>query len=350
MTKKSTSNRFSKRLIDWHLKHGRHDLPWQRRQTAYRVWISEIMLQQTQVTTVIPYYQRFMQRFPSLKQLALASQDDVLAHWSGLGYYARARHLHKTAQIIHTNHHGRFPNCLETLQTFPGIGRSTAGAILSFAFKAPTPICDGNVKRVLARYFAVDLPKQTTAAMKHFWDLAIYHTPVEDTALYNQAIMDLGATLCTRTKPNCLACPLQTGCKAHHQGNPTHYPVSTKKKQKPTRHTKMLVIKSGEHILLEKRPQTGIWAGLWSFIESEHLPTKHGLHDALNHEADSIHPLSLITHEFTHFKLIIEPVLIHTTQKTSANINHQWHRLSDIGSLGTPSVLLKILNNLKEMR
>lgn len=348
MTKNLKSRRFSKRLIQWHLTHGRHNLPWQKRQTAYRVWISEIMLQQTQVTTVIPYFQRFMKRFPSLKKLALASQDDVLAHWSGLGYYARARNLHKTAQIIHRDYHGKFPNCVDTLQTLPGIGRSTAGAVLSFAYQTYAPICDGNVKRVLARYFAVDMPKQTTAAINYFWELAISLTPESETALYNQAIMDLGATLCSRTKPTCPACPLHKDCKAYLQGHPTHYPVSKKKQKKPTRHTKMLIIRSNDHhLLLEKRPQTGIWAGLWSFIESESIPTKAWLSKKLNKKPLEVLPLPLVPHEFTHFKLIIEPILIQSQMSEPNEDNLKWHALSNISSLGTPSVLSKIIEQIE---
>lgn len=342
------SNQFSNQLIRWHLRHGRHDLPWQRQQSAYRIWISEIMLQQTQVVTVIDYFQRFIRRFPSLRQLAQASQDEVLAHWSGLGYYARARNLHKAAQRICQDHSGRFPKKLETLISLPGIGRSTAGAILSFAFNAPTAICDGNVKRVLARFFAIDTPKQSTKAIKHFWQLAEQLTPTSETALYNQAIMDLGATVCTRTKPQCTRCPLQADCQAYQAGNPTAYPVSLKRQTKPVRSITMLLIQANNgQILLEKRPQSGIWAGLWSLIESSNTPTAAWLNTQFGNKLQShtVHPP--IPHEFTHFKLIMHPLHISLDQPMSTQLSNnptQWYDFHKISSLGVPSALKKIIH------
>lgn len=341
-------NQFSNQLIRWHLRHGRHDLPWQRQRSAYRIWISEIMLQQTQVVTVIDYFQRFIRRFPSLKQLAQASQDEVLAHWSGLGYYARARNLHKAAQHIYQDHNGRFPKKLEMLITLPGIGRSTAGAILSFAFNAPTAICDGNVKRVLARFFAIDTPKQSSKAIKHFWQLAEQLTPTSKTALYNQAIMDLGATVCTRTKPQCTQCPLQADCQAYQAGNPTAYPVSPKRQTKPTRSITMLLIQANNgQILLEKRPQSGIWAGLWSFIESSNTPTTAWLNTQFGNKMQSHTVHSPIPHEFTHFKLMMHPLHIFLEQPMLTQLSNnptQWYDFSQINSLGVPSALKKIIH------
>ena len=303
---------FSKKLIAWYKKHGRFDLPWQKNQSAYRVWISEIMLQQTQVTTVIPYYECFMKRFPSIKQLALADEDSVLTHWSGLGYYARARNLHKTAKIIHEQHHGRFPQSVEALEALPGIGKSTAGAILSFAFCLPTTICDGNVKRVLARCFAIDKPKQTTEATKIFWALSTKLTPQKNTHLYNQAIMDLGATLCTRTKPRCNECPFEKNCEAHKLSEETKFPVSKKKKANPTKHIHMLIFqnKKGE-LLLEKRPPVGIWGSLWSFPECEiDIDINSWVKKAFGLKITKQKELNLILHKFSHFNLKIRPLLL----------------------------------------
>jgi len=254
-------------LLAWFDTHGRHDLPWQHPRTPYRVWISEIMLQQTQVSTVVPYFERFLQRFPDVHSLAAAAQDDVLALWSGLGYYARARNLHRAAQHIVERHDGKFPTTLEAWLALPGIGRSTAGAILAQAFEQRQPILDGNVRRVLARYHAIDGWPGDRAVQDQLWKRAEAATPHRRIADYTQAIMDLGATVCTRT-PRCNQCPLSTGCGAHRLGRTADFPGRRPRKTLPVRLTAMLVLRDENgRILLVRRPPTGIWGGLWSLPE-----------------------------------------------------------------------------------
>jgi len=267
------SRLFAKRIIDWADQHGRHDLPWQKTPDRYRVWISEIMLQQTQVKTVIPYYERFMRSFPNVLILATSPEDFVLEHWSGLGYYARARNLHKAAEIIALEHKGELPDTLDALMALPGIGRSTAGAILSLADNQPTAILDGNVKRVLARYAGIDGYPGKSAVLKELWALTESLTPVKNTARYNQAMMDMGATLCTRSRPGCGQCPLSSACVAYREGKPENYPGKKPRKVLPVKHVAMMILrnKNGQ-VLLEQRPPSGIWGGLWSLPE---FPSVH---------------------------------------------------------------------------
>ncbi len=262
-----TPRQFSAALLDWYDHHGRRDLPWQSEPTPYRVWVSEIMLQQTQVSTVIPYYRRFMQSFPDVAALAAAGQDQVLHHWSGLGYYARARHLHAAAQRV-VQSGGAFPDTLEAVMALPGVGRSTAGAILALACAQRHPILDGNVKRVLARFHAVDgWPGQATV-QKRLWQLAEMYTPHARVAHYTQAIMDLGATLCTRGRPDCGQCPVRSGCAAHGSSRQADYPAPRPARILPVRTVTMLLLgNQASELLLERRPPTGIWGGLWSFPE-----------------------------------------------------------------------------------
>lgn len=324
---------FSKKLLKWYELYGRHDLPWQKNQTHYRVWISEIMLQQTQVSTVIPYYERFMTRFPSVSALAKAPEDEVLSHWSGLGYYARARNLHKTAKIIVSDHKGKFPTTVEGMITLPGIGQSTAGAIISFAQQEKAVILDGNVKRVLSRYFAVDAPK------KDLWPLATELTPSKNAHHYNQAIMDLGATLCTRTKPRCQDCPFIQTCAGYQTGNPTTYPVKidkTAQKKRPTKKVNLLIIQNAKkEILLLKRPSKGIWGGLWSFPENSY--------DEIDYT--TIKTLEKITHQFTHFTLIITPIICKTREKIRED-NVFWYTLGEKLPGGIAAPVAKILETL----
>ncbi len=257
-------------VLDWFDRNGRKDLPWQQDPTPYRVWVSEIMLQQTQVATVVPYYLRFMARFPSLQALADAPQDEVLEHWSGLGYYARARNLHAAARILRDHHDHSFPRDVERLQALPGIGRSTAGAILSLSRGQRHPILDGNVKRVLARCFAVAGWPGRSAVANRLWELAEQHTPQERVGAYNQAMMDLGATVCTRGAPRCDACPLASACSARAEGNPALYPGRKPRRAIPVRSTHLLLLRcAGGGLLLEHRPPSGIWGGLWSLPQCE---------------------------------------------------------------------------------
>jgi len=268
MTGEAPIPAFDHKVLQWFDAHGRKDLPWQRDATPYRVWVSEIMLQQTQVATVIPYYQRFMARFPDVVSLADAPVDDVLHLWSGLGYYARARNLHKAAQQVRDAHAGRFPQDLDAVTALPGVGRSTAGAVLSLALGRHHAILDGNVKRVLARCFAVAGWPGRAAVLTRLWALTERLTPAARVRDYNQAMMDLGATVCTRGRPACDACPLAADCRARAQGNPQAYPGSKPRKALPVRQVRMLLLRDpAGRVLLEQRPPSGVWGGLWGLPE-----------------------------------------------------------------------------------
>jgi len=353
-TEKAPANQFSERLLNWFDLYGRKDLPWQQNKTPYRVWVSEIMLQQTQVSSVIGYYQGFMSRFPRLEILANAEQDEVLHHWAGLGYYARARNLLKSAKIIQHELNGCFPNTLDKMIALPGIGRSTAGAILSIAFNQRVAILDGNVKRVLCRYRAIPTwpgDKQTEDAL---WQLADTLTPSERVSDYTQAIMDLGATLCRRSKPNCLNCPLASDCQALAQDLQNALPVSRPKKNIPLKHTWMVHIESDDgYILLEKRPPSGIWGGLYSLPE---LDSKLALSSIAGHcserfgsHCNTATEQTSFIHTFSHYKLNIKPVTLRTTtppRQIRNNDNYRWIRRAKIKELGMPSPVFKYLQQM----
>ena len=251
----------SRRLVRWQARHGRHGLPWQRTRDPYRIWLSEVMLQQTQVATVIPYYRRFLARFPDVKALAAAELDDVLALWSGLGYYARARNLHAAAQAVVEAHGGRFPRTRETLESLPGLGRSTAAAIAVFAFGRREAILDGNVKRVLARHFAVRGFPGDKRVETRLWMLAESQLPAKNVEAYTQALMDLGAGVCTRTRPACSKCPLKETCKSYARGKAEAYPEPRPRRDRPLRSTSMLLLLREGEVLLEKRPPAGVQSG-----------------------------------------------------------------------------------------
>lgn len=339
---------FSNVLLKWYQKHGRHDLPWQQNPTPYRIWISEIMLQQTQVATVIPYYQRFMRRFPHLKSLAAAQEDEVLSHWSGLGYYARARNLHAAAKIIQEKYHGQFPDTIEKIGELPGIGLSTAGAIVSFAFKKRAVILDGNVKRVLARYFAIPDALNEKNTTELLWRHATQLTPTKNVHHYNQAIMDLGATLCTRTKPRCSACPLSSHCLAYQHHQPEQFPVKIAKKIRPIKKIHFLIIQNRDQaILLLKRPSSGIWGGLWGFPECEFNASWKQYQ---KFKLILLNTLPKITHQFTHFTLEIFPLYLqlqnnHSLKMLDSN-THIWYKHTDAFPGGAPTPVMKILNML----
>jgi A/G-specific adenine glycosylase len=302
---------FSDRVLEWYAQHGRKDLPWQSQPTPYRVWVSEIMLQQTQVRTVIPYFLRFMQAFPDVETLAQAEQDHVLHYWSGLGYYARGRNLHAAAQQVLDQHQGCFPEVFDAVVALPGVGRSTAAAILSLACGQSHPILDGNVKRVLARYHAVAGWPGQAGVQRQLWTLAEQHTPAQATAVYTQAIMDLGATVCTRARPQCGNCPLRAGCMAHAAGRQSDYPSPRPRKTMPVRAVWMLLLCNEEGaVLLEKRPPAGIWGGLWSFPELT-VGVVPGIWcpDKLGITAGEIDRWPVMRHTFSHFHLDITPVL-----------------------------------------
>ena len=339
---------FAHRVLSWFDEHGRKNLPWQQDKTPYRVWISEIMLQQTQVTTVIPYYHKFMTSFPSVEALAAAPQDDVLAHWSGLGYYARARNMHKAAQKLVAEYDGEFPQTLEGICELPGIGRSTGAAILSIANGAQTAILDGNVKRVLARFHAVPVwpgERHTEAAM---WELADTYMPASRCGDYTQAMMDLGATLCTRSKPQCLLCPLQEDCLARMSPDPTAYPVrKLKKAAKPEKSIQLLVVcNPQQELLLEKRPQTGIWGGLWSLPElaTEEPIVMHAEQRFLT-QVQSVTPLAAFRHTFSHYHLDITPsrVDIGDVAGVMEANKYQWFSLDEALEMGIPAPVRSIL-------
>lgn len=343
---------FADKVLKWFDHSGRTHLPWQQNPTPYRVWISEIMLQQTQVTTVIPYYQRFMQSFPDIQSLADASSDAVLKHWEGLGYYTRARNLHKAAQLIREQQAGEFPTTLAAVEALPGIGRSTAGAILSLACNQTHPILDGNVKRVLARYHAVEGYPGQTAVQKQLWAYAELHVPKERNAAYTQAMMDLGATLCTRSKPSCLLCPIQSDCQAFKQGNPEAYPTPRPAKELPEKQAVALLLRNGKgEVALEKRPTTGIWGGLWSFPE---YPDQSSALASVTAEPVAIATLPLLTHSFSHFTLHLTPLLVDVqdlntaTHRVMDRDSWLWYKAGTEFSGGLSSAAQRLLKNLTE--
>ncbi|MCP4877112.1 MAG: A/G-specific adenine glycosylase [Gammaproteobacteria bacterium] len=337
-------------VLTWFRRYGRQDLPWQQ-QDAYRVWLSEIMLQQTQVGTVIPYYQDFLKRFPNIRQLADASIDDVLQHWQGLGYYARARNLHKAAGLIRDTHKGRFPSSMEELQQLPGIGRSTAGAILSFAFGQHWPILDGNVKRVLARCFRVPGWYGRSETMKQLWYLAESITPAQDTADFNQAMMDIGAMVCLKSKPKCEACPLKDMCASYRHHSQADYPQKKPKRAKPHKHTLMLLHRHAETILLWRRPPSGIWGGLWSLPEVD-VETAIELWQqsflSITQAPVSIQQ-NIIHHQFTHYSLDISLAIVELEtlpEKISDSDNYAWVEIDALASHGLPTPVRKLLSSL----
>lgn len=358
---------FAPRLIAWQRTHGRHDLPWQCSRDPYRVWLSEIMLQQTQVSTVIPYYTRFLARFPDVRALAAASSDEVMALWSGLGYYTRARNLHRCAQVVVDEHGAQFPRTVDELAALPGIGRSTAAAIAAFSFGVRSPILDGNVKRVLARIFGIEGFPGDKRVEAQMWELAESllpgtqapepHAPVEPIVSYTQGLMDLGATLCVRGRPDCARCPFAHDCVANRTGRQRELPAARPKKTIPTRRTMMLVLRHGDAVLLEKRPPTGIWGGLWSLPEA---PDAHGLAlraAQLGGDAVQLAPLAPLSHTFTHFRLEIELRLAEITAPFGtpgafaplavADGDTAWVPLDAIDSYGLPAPVRKLLGALE---
>jgi A/G-specific adenine glycosylase len=339
------------RLLAWHATSGRHDLPWQQDRSAYRVWVSEIMLQQTQVATVIPYFERFMQRFPDARSLADAPPDEVLHLWTGLGYYARARNLHRAAQLIRDRHQGRFPETLEAVLELPGVGRSTAGAILAISSGARHSILDGNVKRVLARYYAVDGAPDESATLETLWRLAGENTPETNVATYTQAVMDLGATVCTRGKPRCDVCPLAADCRARIEARQGELPAPKRKRAVRKRKTAvMLVARRESEVLLVQRPPSGIWGGLWCLPEFEHRDA------AAMYAANSLAsatlvraPLPDIEHSFTHFDLVITPVVADCHGDACVNEgNTLWYDLTRPARVGLPAPIKTLLGTLSE--
>ncbi len=347
-----TPAQFQRAVLGWYDQHGRKDLPWQQQISPYRVWVSEIMLQQTQVQTVIPYFERFMQRFPSVEALANADIDDVLHHWTGLGYYARARNLHKAANLLVQEFGGKFPDAVETLTTLPGIGRSTAGAIASISMDVRAPILDGNVKRVLARFYAVPGWPGERAVEQALWQHAERLTPSKRLRDYTQVMMDLGATVCTRSKPACERCPLQRACVASAQGTTGDFPGRKARRSLPVRQTWMLLLENADgQLLLEQRPPAGLWGGLWcppQLDQPDQLP--QALRQ-LSLRGGNARSLPAFRHTFSHFHLDIQPLHIRTRAAGVADAsNGRWVNPAAPGRLGLAAPVKKLLLHFTEGR
>lgn len=339
---------FASRLIAWQKERGRHDLPWQRTRDPYRIWLSEIMLQQTQVATVVPYYRRFVAEFPDVARLAAAPVERVLALWSGLGYYRRAHLLHAAAKAIVETHGGAFPRAIEAIAKLPGIGRSTAAAIAAFAFGARTAILDGNVKRVLARHAGIEGFPGEAKVERALWRRAEALLPDRDIEAYTQALMDLGATVCLRRAPRCNACPVAHDCVARRAGRIDRLPAPRPRKDLPQRAVSVLLLERHDEVLLEKRPATGIWAGLWS------LPELAPGADAVAHcqarfgaEISLASPLPAIEHGFTHFRLTLhpQPCVVRGWPRRAEEPGLLWMPLAEVGGAALPAPIKKLLRN-----
>lgn len=358
---------FSDAILTWYDLYGRKHLPWQQEKTAYKVWLSEIMLQQTQVTTVIPYFERFIQRFPKVEELAKAELDEVLHLWTGLGYYARARNLHKTAIRLCEFYQGQFPTEIDELIALPGIGRSTAGAILSFAFKKHHPILDGNVKRTLTRHFAIEGWPQKKEIEKKLWQLATDNTPAVGVEKYNQAMMDIGSSICTRTKPKCSLCPVMQSCQAFKLQKQTDFPTPKPSKKLPEKNAYFVIFQAGNEVWLEQRPPTGLWGGLWSLPETsedkltdwlqERLAFSNNLSDInLRKALNQIEHLTAFRHTFSHFHLNIHPVRVKIKNKEVLAKNNQiaeangalWYNLHKPEKVGLATPVKRLLNELEK--
>lgn len=340
---------FATRLIRWQKIAGRHGLPWSQTPDPYRIWISEIMLQQTQVATVLAYYQRFIDRFPDIAALALATEDEVLQFWSGLGYYSRARNLHRAAKIMFLHGGAQFPRQIDDVQRLPGIGRSTAAAICAFAYGQRHAILDGNVKRVLARCFGIrgDIKKKQTEAI--LWDKAQQLLPEKDIEIYTQALMDLGATVCVRQAPHCRSCPVAACCYAFNHACTAALPEQTARSALPVKETAMLILLQGEKILLQKRPSIGIWGGLWSFPEiARDADAVNYCADVLRIEVERTQILPALTHTFTHFKLRIFPwlLIVKPGPAKAQQSENEWLTPLQADRAAIPAAVRKILKEL----
>jgi A/G-specific adenine glycosylase len=336
-------------LLPWFDAHGRHDLPWQADPTPYRVWVSEVMLQQTQVETVKPYFRRFVARFPDAATLAGAPADEVMRLWSGLGYYARARNLHGAAKEIVARHGGQLPASMEALVALPGIGRSTAGAILALAHGRRHPILDGNAKRVLARVFAIAEPPDSSAGLRGLWAIAEAVTPVRRVAAYTQAIMDLGATVCTRANPACDRCPLARPCRARAEGLAAEIPASRRRAPKRLETTHMAFVLSRGRVLLERRPPRGIWGGLWAPPE---FASARAARAFLARQRGALCParrLPTLRHAFTHFDLDIAPWALQVAggAREAGRTDARWHELASLDAVGLPAPVARLLEELR---
>ncbi|MCZ7563002.1 MAG: A/G-specific adenine glycosylase [Burkholderiales bacterium] len=358
-----TSDDFAHRLVRWQAHAGRNDLPWQNTRDPYPIWVAEIMLQQTRVATAIPYYQRFMARFPDVATLACAPEDEVLRLWSGLGYYSRARNLQHAAREIVTRHAGRFPHALAEIGRLPGIGRSTAAAIAGFAFGARAAILDGNVKRVLARHFLIEGFPGEPAVERQLWALAESLVPERGVETYIQGLMDLGATLCTARRPACGRCPVRATCGAYAANRVTELPAPRPRKRVPVRGTVMLVLRHGTDVLLERRPATGVWGGLWSLPEltdAADVPAaggpeadlaatvKRAVAQRYGFDARCAEPLAIVRHTFTHFTLEMRPVLVDVGRidRRAGEPGVRWLPLGEACAAALPAPVKRLLLRL----
>ncbi|TDO03656.1 MULTISPECIES: A/G-specific adenine glycosylase [Halomonas] len=340
--------RFQQRLLAWFDAHGRHDLPWQQERSPYRVWVSEIMLQQTQVATVIPYFTRFMARFPDVTSLAAADQDEVLHLWTGLGYYARGRNLHKAARVVVEEHGGEFPvHSLEAMAALPGIGRSTAGAIIAQSTGRRAVILDGNVKRILTRLHAVQGWPGRPAVERRLWALAEHYTPEARLVDFTQAMMDLGATLCRRGRPDCARCPFADVCVAHARGEEKQFPESKPKNAVPTRATTMLLLQDREgRVLLEQRPSSGLWGGLWSLPQFDDVEALQAWLDVHAPGGELAPAWTPFTHVFSHFRLEITPQPARIERLDAVGEARCWYDPRDPASIGLAAPVKALLASL----
>jgi len=339
---------FSARVVRWQRAHGRHDLPWQGTRDAYRIWLSEIMLQQTQVSTVLPYYGRFLARFPHVGALAAAPDDEVMALWSGLGYYARARNLHRAAREVVARYGSNFPTAFEDLASLPGIGRSTAAAIAAFAGGERRAILDGNVRRVLARHAGIEGDPSSAAVLSRLWETAESRLPAKDIETYTQAMMDLGADVCSVRKPACLACPVNTDCVARLEDRIDELPGKRARAAPKRKRIAMLVAISRGEVLLEKRPPSGIWGGLWSLPEADaDADPARAIRDWGITPAQ-VSPLAPFEHAFTHFTLEVAPwrIDVRMVQPLAAERGATWLALSELAGAALPSPVRKLLMRL----
>ena len=336
---------FAEKLKAWQKRHGRRGLPWQGTRDPYRVWLSEVMLQQTQVSAVIPYYERFLRRFPTVEDLAAASEDDVLQLWSGLGYYARGRNLHAAAKTVVSM--GFFPKKAEDIEALPGVGKSTAAAIAAFAFGERAAILDGNVKRVLARYFGIEGWPGEKAVETALWERANRLLPKSVIETYTQALMDLGATVCTRTAPRCEACPVRTGCTARKANQTAEIPAPRPRRALPQKTVTWLLLLDHGQILLEKRPAPGIWGGLWSFPEAPSKDLEGHCLRSFACDVQSTKTLDTLEHGFTHFRLRIHPLLCQVTRKpTVQSPASLWIDVGDVSEAAVPSPVRTLASQL----
>ncbi len=338
---------FSARLIAWQKNHGRHDLPWQCSRDPYRVWLSEVMLQQTQVATVIPYYRRFLERFPDVAALAAASPAAVAEAWAGLGYYSRGRNLHRCARQVVADHGGRFPASAAALEALPGIGRSTAAAIAAFAWGERAAILDGNVKRVLCRHFGVEGWPEAAAVKKTLWALAESLLPAADCGAYTQGLMDLGATLCTRRRPDCSACPLAATCIARQEGRQGELPAGRQRTAPVEKAASFLLLTDGRGVLVERRPPAGIWGGLLVPPEGE----PEALLADLGLAGHPWQALAPVRHSFTHFRLLATPVLcrLASVPSAAARPGREWLPLERVGTAALPALFRRLLVGLGDV-